>query len=305
MYERIQGNDMYNAGPNQPFSTSVTLNNVSLSNPNTSLLTGQTVTAPITVGSITGLSNTDYKLPVSYQFSFGVQQEIRQGTVVSVSYVGNQNRHQNDYRDINLPSPSVLPQLIAGTVAYNTDWSTPYLGFHSDCSWLRTPQNSHYNSLQVNLHSQASRNLSLQFAYTLSRAIDPGGSSDLSGVSNPYNRAYDIGPSALDRTHIALVNFITTASIFNGSQSKLVKSTLGGWEVSGIVTAESGLPLFVNLGGSQGSNGLANAGTTDGLRSGSLLSSDCFPVVRHTRDFPRNWGHGNCQMAKVHASRAH
>jgi len=67
MYERIQGNDMYNAGPNQPFSASVTFNTVALSNPNLSLLTGQTLTAPITVGSITGLAYTDYKLPVSYQ----------------------------------------------------------------------------------------------------------------------------------------------------------------------------------------------------------------------------------------------
>ncbi|MGH9584904.1 MAG: carboxypeptidase regulatory-like domain-containing protein, partial [Bryobacteraceae bacterium] len=33
MYERIQGNDVYNAGPNIPFSSNVTLNNVSLSNP--------------------------------------------------------------------------------------------------------------------------------------------------------------------------------------------------------------------------------------------------------------------------------
>ena len=28
MYERIQGNDMYNAGPNVPFSTNVNFNNV-------------------------------------------------------------------------------------------------------------------------------------------------------------------------------------------------------------------------------------------------------------------------------------
>ncbi len=40
MYERIQGNDVYNAGPNPPFSASVTFNNVALSNPNISLLTG-------------------------------------------------------------------------------------------------------------------------------------------------------------------------------------------------------------------------------------------------------------------------
>ena len=37
MYERIQGNDMYNAGPNPPFSTNVNFNNVTLVNPSTSL----------------------------------------------------------------------------------------------------------------------------------------------------------------------------------------------------------------------------------------------------------------------------
>ena len=42
MYERVQGNDMYNAGPNQPFSAGVTQNNVSLSNPKTNLPTGAT-----------------------------------------------------------------------------------------------------------------------------------------------------------------------------------------------------------------------------------------------------------------------
>src|SRR5437899_9010125 len=49
MYERIQGNDMYDAGPNIPFSTSVTFSNVSLSNPSTSVISGNTVVAPITV----------------------------------------------------------------------------------------------------------------------------------------------------------------------------------------------------------------------------------------------------------------
>ena len=42
MYERIQGNDMYNAGPNVPFSSNVTFNNGSLANPSTILINGQT-----------------------------------------------------------------------------------------------------------------------------------------------------------------------------------------------------------------------------------------------------------------------
>jgi hypothetical protein len=48
MYERIQGNDMYNAGPNVPFSTNVSFNNVTLVNPSTDLGTGTTLAAPIT-----------------------------------------------------------------------------------------------------------------------------------------------------------------------------------------------------------------------------------------------------------------
>jgi len=258
MFERIQGNDMYNAGPNQPFSASVTFNNVSLSNPNMSILTGQTLTAPITVGSITGLSRTDYKLPTSYQYSFGVQHEITPGSVISVAYVGNFNRHQNDYRDINLPNPSVLPSLIAGTVSYNT--VVPYLGFHS-ITLAENAENAHYNSLQINFHTQTYHDLSMQFAYTLSRSIDPATSfgGDLYTVSNPYNRAYDNGPSAADRTHIGLINFIYQIPVFRNSQSRALKSVLGGWELSGIVTMESGLPLNVTLGGNQGSNGLANA----------------------------------------------
>ena len=69
---------------------------------------GQTLTAPVSAGSITGLSFTDYKQPASYQFSFGVQQQLMRNSVLSVAYVGNQNRHQNDYRDVNLPDPRAL-----------------------------------------------------------------------------------------------------------------------------------------------------------------------------------------------------
>ena len=128
MYERIQGNDMYNAGPNIPFSSSITFNGVSLSNPNTSLFTGQTLMEAIAVTSIVGLDRANYKPPVSYQYSAGVQQALGKATVLSVAYVGNQNRHQNDYREINLPDESLLPSITAGTAGpYNT--LLPFAGF--------------------------------------------------------------------------------------------------------------------------------------------------------------------------------
>jgi hypothetical protein len=86
---------------------------------------------------------------------------------------------------------------------------------------------------------------------------------DLQDLSNPYNRAYDIGPSLFDRSHIASINFVYQPPIFRGSSNRVLKSALGGWEVSGIVTAETGAPVadngghYISLGGAQSSNGLA------------------------------------------------
>jgi len=258
MYERIQGNDMYNGGPNQPFSTSVTFNNVSISNPGAALSTGTAYTNPITVGSITGLSYSDYKAPASYQYSIGVERELAKNTVLSVSYVGNQNRHQSDERQINLPNQNSLASLntLGGSVPYNS--AVPYLGYNSILLY-ENAGNSHYNSLQMNMHSQVSRDLTLQVAYTASRAVDPTTGGDLYTLSNPYNRAYDNGPAPLDRTNIGLVNFIYELPFFRSSQNRMLQTAAGGWEVSGIVTMESGLPLFINQGGSLSSNGVDNA----------------------------------------------
>src|SRR5262249_1388099 len=66
MYERIQGNDMYNAGPNIPFSFQLnTPSPVELDNPKLTLLTGTTGPLPINPASLTTLDKQNYKQPAS------------------------------------------------------------------------------------------------------------------------------------------------------------------------------------------------------------------------------------------------
>ncbi len=262
MYERIQGNDMYNAGPNIPFSLSVNNNSVTFANPSVLLATGAVGVQPINAASITGLAIDDYKLPASYQYSVGVQHQLNAKSVLSISYVGNQNRHQSDQREINLPDQSTLPALIGGA-QYNTALGLPYLGFHS-IDLYNNEANSHYNALQIDLSSQVGRDLALRAFYTLSRTIDPttggNGGGDLSNVSNPYlGWKYDVGPGGYDRTHSAAVNFIYDIPLLRNSSNRLLKSTIGGWQVSGIVTLTSGLPINPQLTGGQSGNGLPNA----------------------------------------------
>jgi hypothetical protein len=263
MYERIQGNDMYDGGTDVPFSASVGLSNVSFENAKLSIPTGITVTippAPIVVASFTGQS-IHYPAPTSYQFSLGVERQLGAKAVLSVAYVGTQNRHQSYFQEINNPPESDLATLIAnGGATYNT--SVPYLGFRT-IDMATNDENAHYNGLQVYLHGQLTKDLAVQAAYTYSKAVDPmnmaqnGG--DVSTDSNPYGWRYDSGPSIFDRRDIFVCNFIYQIPLLKNSPNRALRTGLGGWELSGIITAETGAPMNISLGGTAGSNGLPSA----------------------------------------------
>ncbi|MFZ0959417.1 MAG: carboxypeptidase-like regulatory domain-containing protein [Terriglobia bacterium] len=265
MYERIQGNDMYDGGTDPPFSASVSLNNVSLSNAKLAVTTGTVTTippAPILAASFTG-QELNYPAPRSTQFSLGVERQLGAKAVLSVAYVGTLNRHQSYFQEINNPAdtPATLSALISNGNLYNSE--VPYLGFH-DVDMASNAENSHYNGLQVGLRGQVARDLTLQVAYTLSKQIDPGNlnnnGGDVSTDSNPYGWGYDVGPGIFDRRNVFATNFIYQIPILKHSSNHALKVGLGGWELSGIITAEDGAPLNITMGGTtQSSNGLPNA----------------------------------------------
>jgi hypothetical protein len=187
-------------------------------------------------------------------------------------YVGNQSRQQNYYSDINLPDPSNIPGLIAGTTQRNN--VNLYQGFGS-INTSADGANAYYNGLQVDLNSQIKQDLSLHVFYTLSRGYDPttagSGGGDLGTVSNSYEGwKYDWGRGGYDRLHNLSFNFIYDLPFMRHSSHALARALVGGWEVSGIVTIESGTPLNVTLSGSQGSNGVGGTNRPD--KAGAVVT---------------------------------
>jgi hypothetical protein len=267
MYDRIQGNDMYNGATNTPFDASPTVHNVSLSNPGLDVTTGGTITAaalPILPVGITGIA-LNYKPPTSYQYSVGVQQALGARSVLGISYVGSQGRHENYYQEVNLPPAADLPALVAsgGTGINQLYQYRGYGGIRLSIDGA----NAHYNSLQVDLHGNVTRDLQLQFGYTLARAVDAtdsnGSGGDLNNVTNPYiGWRYDLGPSVFDRTNVAFVNFVYQIPFLKNSDNHVLRSTVGGWALSGIVTMESGAPINLGVSGSTVASVIPNAGTS-------------------------------------------
>ncbi len=265
MYERIQGNDMYNGATNPPGDLNPTLNGVSLSNPGLNLSNGSIISAaalPILPAGVTGIDN-EYKLPRTSQYSLGVQQAIGARAVLSVSYVGSQNRHENYYQEINLFPETDIPMLLKPGAASPNQYMN-YLGF-SGIKESINGANGHYNSLQVGLHGNVTKDLQLQVGYTLSKAMDAttstGSGGDLDNATNPYvGWRYDFGPSLFDRRQISFFNYVYEIPFLRNSSNRFAKATLGGWEVSGIVTIESGAPLNLGVSGGNASSVVPNSG---------------------------------------------
>jgi len=300
MYEREQGNDMYDTAGNVPFSEAVSFANVALSNPNLSLATGAAPVSPIPVAGITGLAADDYKLPDSYQYSIGVQRQLGRDSMLSIAYVGNQNRHQSDYRETNLPAESDLVNLI-GASSFTYDSAVPYVGF-SSIRQMEMAENGHYNGLQFSFRSRLKQGLTLDAAYTWSRSIDPGTNTnaDDANTDNPYDRYYDYGPSILDRTDVAFVSLVYDIPFLRHSNNPALRVGLGGWQLSAIGTMETGLPLAIGLGGtygSQSSNAVQNgtnrpdiSGSVSYTKSYGQWFSGDFSAPTPSASAPYGWG---------------
>ena len=272
MYERIQGNDMYNGAVNPPGDLNPSLNSVSLSNPGVNITTGSTITAaalPVLPLGVTGINADNYKNPVSYQYSLGVQQQLGVRSVLSLSYVGSQNRHQNDYQEVNLTPFAGLPALLAaGGNGKNQLYN--FAGYGA-IRMAQNEANGDYNSFQADLRGNIRNDLQLQFGYTYAKANDAttsnGSGADLNNVRNPYvGWRYDVGPSVFDRANVAFVNFVYQIPLFRNSDSHMLKTVAGGWELSGIVTMESGAPLNMGVNDpSNVTNVVSNAGNRPDL----------------------------------------
>jgi hypothetical protein len=87
-------------------------------------------------------------------------------------------------------------------------------------------------------------NSTVSVNYTWSHALTTNQSDRSSGIQNSSCIRCDYGPASLDRRHVFTADYVYDLPWFR-SQQGFVGHLLGGYEVSGIVTVNSGLPFTV------------------------------------------------------------
>jgi hypothetical protein len=114
---------------------------------------------------------------------------------------------------------------------------------------------STYHSLQTSLEKRLSRNVSFGAHYTWSSFIDgasevfnPSARGEVATPQDPYNRDLDRGRSTYDRPHRFSVNGVFELP-FMRQQEGILGRIIGGWQMNGFLTLQSGAP-FSPLNGS-------------------------------------------------------
>ncbi len=188
-FERVQGNDVYNAALNPPFAYIPSANNVYFSNPNTSAISGAT-TLNHYPASLTNLKY-NYPPPGTSMYSMGIQRALAPSVVWVFQYVGSDGWDQNNDRQVNtLPltdsgNPANPYDLREGVAAGKLN-PNPYRIFpgYGAINQQENETNFTYNSLQTGIRLENRHGLTTQVAYTWSHNISIV-SNDLNGLSNP------------------------------------------------------------------------------------------------------------------------
>jgi outer membrane receptor protein involved in Fe transport len=250
-------------GANPPYTQSFTLVNLSFTNFQAINLLSQ--------GLPTGLSPTpadfnpnqpagnydeagvNNRTPYTQSFSFNLQRAIPGNWVAEIGYVGTKGTRlpgsvDGDPAPLGSPATEQQRRIYAATLP-NVTGITYYIDAFS----------SIYHSLQIKVEKRLSHGLQLLSTYTFSKSIDNmsgspvtgGGDSNSSGfVQDPFDWNADRALSSFDVKNKFVTAFNYDLPFGRGQEiggrwNRVVDGLVGGWQVNGIFTAQSGLPFSV------------------------------------------------------------
>ena len=202
---------------------------------------------------------SDYQQPMVQQYNLQVEHQLSSSMSFSIGYLGVRGLHLTRTRDINLNAPSPASITLAGSPGTVFNYLTfpaarPIAGF-SRIFQFEDTAHSAYNGMVMTLNKRFSHGFAFGAAYTWSHAIDDApdatavvpGTDDSKLVYNPLNPRADLASSLNDVRHRFVFNTTWDSTPAVSNLTGVSRTLLGGWELSGILTAQSGQPYSAFL----------------------------------------------------------
>jgi hypothetical protein len=224
------------------------------------------------------------KQPYVQTWNLGIQRKLPWNTVAEASYSGSHGVHLMGIQEWDQLAPqylslgaqlnSLVPNPYYGVITQGTlatptitlgQSLRPYPQFLGVSSRNANYGNSNYHALLVRVEHRLSRGMSLAAAYTASKEIDdmipsvngfPGESFASATPQNFYNLRGERALASWDTPQTLVLSYVYELPFGSGkalfNRKGVVDKVIGGWQINGNTTFQSGFPMFINGGNSSG-----------------------------------------------------
>ena len=280
--EFVSGNPIFS--PTQLFSTSVGTPPPQLDGaPVTTANVFQTGTVPLLNSSYSALwVDPHYVTPRVQEWSFGTESQLSANWGLEIDYVGMNAHHLDNAHFFG-------NQARPGTGDLQP--RRPYPDFNNT-AYFSSDAVSNYNALQTKLTKRLSNGLLMLASYTWGKTMSNGegneGSYSTSGQfpQNEHDLSANYARAVSDVRQRLALSTVYQLPVGSGKrfldQKGVANQIAGGWSVSGIISAQSGLPFSV-VSGTDWSNTGSTSARPDRTCSGvgahtitSWMKADCF-----------------------------
>jgi carboxypeptidase family protein len=197
--------------------------------------------------------NPLHHTPYTMQYLFNLQRQFGASWSVEAGYLGSVSHHLYGFWNQNegIPSPT-------GTAASHLPFG--------DFTYIQSVEdmgNGEYNSLAMKVSKRFTAGMSLITAYTYGISIDDTSNIRIQGYDtlfpqNSYCIRCERGFSSFDTRHRLVVSPLYELPIGKAKRlninNPVANALIGGWQIGGIFTLQSGVPQNIIIGSTDNSN---------------------------------------------------
>ena len=188
------------------------------------------------------------RTPYAWEYLLNVQRDLGHDWVAEAGYLGSLSRKLEFLRAANESAPGTT-----GTVPSRA----PYPTF-GRIQLVDNSANAYYNSLFIKATKRFSKGFTVLTSYTFSRSQDNSSGIRVQGQDtlfpqNSYCRKCEWALSAFDERHRFVTSTLYDIPVGRGRmmdvKNPVLNNIVGGWQLGGIWTMQSGFPVTPSVGG--------------------------------------------------------
>ena len=203
------------------------------------------------------------RLPYAQDWNLNVQRSLGSTWLFEIGYIGTKGTKLPRFIEANpaVPVPGQSFSDAQNTADQRRLFSGCTLAQPSPCTYssvglISGISNSTYHALQTSLRKRFSSGFSMLGSYTFSKTLDDVSSLNITGsasqstagendlAQNPFDLKAEHGRSMFDARHRFVISYQWELPFFTHADGWR-RAVLGGWQVNGITTFQSGTPFTV------------------------------------------------------------